>query len=241
MRFGRRTVQQRCKMAKATKAAGAAAAEINPGLTLRRAVSSLVLDPHNARKHPARSIDGIAASLKAHGQQKPIVVVGDTVIAGNGTLMAARQLEWSEIAVVEFQDAERARAYALADNHTADLSEWDLPVLHQQLEELAGADMLPLSVFTEDELMKIAGQAQEEVELSARGAMEKPPRVEGEAAAGLDVNPGSHVRMVQLFLSEEEHPRIMAIIKKLAVAYEATTITETVVRAIDDAAKKMAV
>ena len=58
------------------------------------AISSLSLDPANVRKHPDKNIQSIIASLKRFGQQKPIVVDANGIVrAGNGTLMAAQQLE----------------------------------------------------------------------------------------------------------------------------------------------------
>ena len=54
-------------------------------------IDSLRLDPKNARRHPARNLADIKASLRMHGQRKP-VVTDETglVVAGNGTLEAAR-------------------------------------------------------------------------------------------------------------------------------------------------------
>jgi hypothetical protein len=100
---------------------------INPALaSLRRQLSDLKLDPKNARKHPKRSIEAIAASLSKFGQQKPIVALKDgTVIAGNGTLEAARSLGWASVACVTFDDVRKAKAYAIADNRSAELSEWN--------------------------------------------------------------------------------------------------------------------
>jgi ParB-like chromosome segregation protein Spo0J len=103
-------------------------------------IDSLRLDPDNARKHSDKNLDAIAGSLKRFGQRKPIVVTGaNIVIAGNGTLEAARKLGWSQI-VVAYVPAdwsfEQARAYALADNRTAELGEWDNDKLAMQLIEL---------------------------------------------------------------------------------------------------------
>lgn len=101
--------------------------------------SSLTLDPANARKHGTRNLSAIASSLRDFGQRKPLVVHGSVVVAGNGTLEAALSLGWERIAVALCPadwTLEQARAYALADNHTGDLSEWDPTVLADQLIEL---------------------------------------------------------------------------------------------------------
>jgi len=105
------------------------------------AIENLNLDPNNARKHSKRNLDAIAASLNKFGQRKPIVVHNGVVIAGNGTLEAARSLGWKEIEISEVPtdwDADTAKAYALADNRSAELAEWDDLVLANQLLDLDG-------------------------------------------------------------------------------------------------------
>lgn len=104
---------------------------------LARPLSSLKPDPRNARKHPKRSIDALCRSLERFGQRKPILVRDGVVIAGNGTLEAAARLDWREIACVEFEGTEaEARAYAIADNRTAELSGWDKEILAESIGEL---------------------------------------------------------------------------------------------------------
>lgn len=111
-------------------------------------ISTLSLDPANVRRHPERNMDAIMGSLKRFGQQKPIVVdAKGVVIAGNGTLAAAKQLGWKEIAVVRSDlIGSDATAFAIADNRAAELAEWDddalaktLAALQIEDEELAKA------------------------------------------------------------------------------------------------------
>ncbi len=95
-------------------------------LPLARSIASLREDPQNARKHDKRNLDAIAKSLSEFGQRKPVVALADgTVIAGNGTLAAARSLGWTDIAVATFEDEEKAKAYAVADNRAGELATWD--------------------------------------------------------------------------------------------------------------------
>jgi DNA modification methylase len=102
-------------------------------------IAQLQLDSNNARKHSERNLAAIAESLIRFGQRKPLVVHRGVVIAGNGTLEAARSLGWTEIDIAEVPDdwdKETAKAYALADNRTAELAEWDENSLAKQLLEL---------------------------------------------------------------------------------------------------------
>jgi DNA modification methylase len=113
---------------------------MNPDLhVVTVAVDDLVPDPENARKHSARNLEAIAGSLRLFGQRRPLVVHGQVVIAGNGTLEAAKSLGWSHVAITRTPPdwtVEQARAYALADNRTAELAEWDDEILAGQLVEL---------------------------------------------------------------------------------------------------------
>lgn len=107
-------------------------------------IDSLEHDPQNPRHHPQRNVNAIAASLERFGQVTPIVVTTGSdgtliVLAGNGTLQAARGLGWDTIQIVHAPahwTYEEARAYSLADNRTAELSEWDTDTLSDHLLEL---------------------------------------------------------------------------------------------------------
>ena len=70
---------------------------------LARPIGDLNPDPANARKHPDRNLEAIKSSLARFGQKKPLVarpVNGSLiVVAGNGTLAAAKMLGWTHLAV----------------------------------------------------------------------------------------------------------------------------------------------
>ena len=105
-------------------------------------VSDLVADPANVRKHDSRNIEAIKGSLVRFGQQKPIVVDGaGVVVAGNGTLAAAKALGWDKIATICTDLAgPDATAYAIADNRSAELAAWDDDALAKQLASLQATD-----------------------------------------------------------------------------------------------------
>jgi site-specific DNA-methyltransferase (adenine-specific) len=120
-------------------------------------VADLSNDPANARKHDDKNIDSIIASLRRFGQQKPIVIDASNVVrAGNGTLEAAKRLGWDSIECVKTSlKGSDAIAYAIADNRTAELAEWDSDILAAQLSGL----------LTDDEaLANAAGFSAEEIE-----------------------------------------------------------------------------
>ena len=121
-------------------------------------VADLSLDPSNVRKHSRRNLDAIKASLRKFGQQKPIVVdAKGIVLAGNGTLTAAQELGWTEIQIVRTELAGvEATAFAIADNRTAELAEWEEDGLAKVLESLKveDADLLAATGFDPNEFSK---------------------------------------------------------------------------------------
>ena len=127
----------------------------------RLRIEQLQLDPANARKHGDRNIEAIKGSLARFGQQKPIVVDADNVVvAGNGTLVAAKALGWDEIDVVrtDLQGPDRT-AFAIADNRTSELAEWDNDALAQAVMSLSREDGYNATVcgFTAAEIEEMSG------------------------------------------------------------------------------------
>lgn len=122
-------------------------------------IDSLHFDPANVRKHDAKNIDAIKASIARFGQQKPIVIDADGVVrAGNGTLSAMRALSFKEIKVVRTPlRGSEATAYAIADNRTAELAEWDDDALKQTLAalQIEDEDLALATGFDESEIEKL--------------------------------------------------------------------------------------
>jgi len=119
-------------------------------------LDKLQLDPDNARLHPHRNMEAVKASLQRFGQRQVVVVqkAGMVVRAGNARVVAARELGWSHIAgiVIDENDTE-AMAYALADNRSSELAEWDLPNLSGALSALLDANIDPEVLgWTPDEI-----------------------------------------------------------------------------------------
>jgi hypothetical protein len=106
--------------------------------TLR--IVELTPDPQNARQHDDKNLQAIMGSLKEFGQRKPIVITeSGVIVAGNGTVQAAKRLGWTDIEAVRVPadwTPDQVKAFALADNRTAELATWDIHVLDEQLWEL---------------------------------------------------------------------------------------------------------
>lgn len=98
-------------------------------------------------KNPRRNdsaVDAVAASIQEFGWKQPIVVDKDgIIIAGHTRYKAAKKLRMKDVPVVVADDLteEQVKAYRLADNKTADLSEWDEELLGSELFDLSDFDM----------------------------------------------------------------------------------------------------
>jgi ParB-like chromosome segregation protein Spo0J len=154
------------------------AADLRP---LAVAIDSLTPDPHNARLHGEKNRAAVAESLRLNGQLKPITVDADGVIlTGNCTWETAKSLGWKYIARTrtELRGA-KARAWAIQDNRTAELAEWDQDELQRQSDQIAAElDGVTLESLGFDEAqLKALGEGDFE---AAHGFAPKKPPAEPE-------------------------------------------------------------
>jgi hypothetical protein len=126
-------------------------------------IDSLKPDPDNSNVHSAKNLKAIADSLAASGQQTPIVYGQNKIVRkGNGTLRAAKEiLGWTHIAAVPFtlstpHTVDEERQYAVRDNRTGELAEWDFDQLQVDLRDWkeSGEDLTTLG-WDEAELATI--------------------------------------------------------------------------------------
>lgn len=206
----------------------------NDLLPLARPIIQLRPDPKNARKHPPSSLEAIRKSLRLYGQVKPVVALSSgTVIAGNGTLAAALAEGWDMLAVVSFEDESKARAFAIADNRTAELSEWDDPALAEALNALQqqGVDFSDVGFSMEDAIAAMGKiQTNVNIDVATDSDDDRPP-------GPTENMRSSHVRMVQLFLNADTQPVFLENVQKLAKRYSADNITDTVFEAVKRASE----
>lgn len=110
-------------------------------------IDDLKFDPQNARKRTERSANLLEQSIEELGFARSIVIDEHGVIlAGNGTVAAARELDMTNIQIVDtdgdtliavrrhgLTESQKKRL-ALLDNRTAELAEWDTAVLADLLD-----------------------------------------------------------------------------------------------------------
>ena len=206
-------------------------------------VSTLTPDPDNARVHTDRNLDAIAASLRAYGQRKPIVVqqAGMIVRAGNGTLDAVRRLGWDQVAAVVVDEEDiSASAYGLADNRTAELASWDEATLAKVLSSVAlaeGFDPMALG-WEEREVVKLiadyGGFDDLDLEdiLPDKDAPEKADEAPHTDPTSVVHPPSADTRMVQLFYTESQHSEFLAAVHKIAAKSGDSDVGSAVLRAV---------
>ena len=94
----------------------------------------------NTRKHQKKDVDNIARSIEKYGMCDAIGIWGEQniIVEGHGRMLACKQLGMTEVPVVRLDHLtdEQRREYAIAHNATAELSEWDLDILPDELAEL---------------------------------------------------------------------------------------------------------
>ena len=115
----------------------------------------------NARKHGEKDIDAIRASIRRFGFNDPLGIWSDKniVVEGHGRLLAAKAEGLTELPCIRLDHLtdEQRRAYALAHNKTAELSQWDYDKLDEELRKFSeGMDAFGFWIPEDEEPEEIA-------------------------------------------------------------------------------------
>lgn len=195
-------------------------ANINPDLQpLARDIKTLKPDPQNVRKHSRRNLEAIAASLMKYGQQKPVVALNGIVVAGNGTLEAALSLGWEQLAVTEFKGNGAVRGYALADNRTAELAEWDFEKLSNQLNLFE--NQLELQTLWSSEELQALSTSSDAGEI---GLVPTERKI---------IFENNTIKQIVLYLEDAQYKEVMLRLRKIAEEFELTTNTDVVLKLLE--------
>ena len=105
---------------------------------VEKKVTELKAYEKNPRKND-NAVGPVAESIKEFGFKVPIIVDKDNVIvAGHTRLKAAKRLKLKTVPCIVADDLtpEQIKAFRVADNSTAQIAEWDLELLKDELMEL---------------------------------------------------------------------------------------------------------
>lgn len=129
----------------------------------------------NARKHKEVDLSTIKASISEFGMSDPIGVWGknNIIVEGHGRYLACKELGIEEVPVIHLDHLsdEQRRAYTLAHNKTAEMSEWDFDLLGDELKDIFDIDMSDFGFDIpeeEEETEVIEDEVPEEVEPVAK-------------------------------------------------------------------------
>lgn len=106
-------------------------------------ISDLKPYESNPRRND-EAVQYVANSIEEFGFKVPIVVDKDNIIiAGHTRLKAAEQLGLKEVPCIVADDLndEQIKAFRLADNRTAEIADWDLELLSDELDDIIDFDM----------------------------------------------------------------------------------------------------
>jgi hypothetical protein len=141
-------------------------------------IAELQPHPRNYNRHPEPQVKRIAASLKKHGQVRPIVVHGTTIIAGHGVYQAAQHLGYQSLRCTvlpaDWTD-EQAMAYLVTDNETRRGAEPDVSELAALLDELQQDFDLDSLGFDEQEYSALLDGLTPDLPVSGDGGDEFEP------------------------------------------------------------------
>lgn len=130
----------------------------------------------NAKKHQEADLSTIKASITEFGMSDPIGVWGEdnVIVEGHRRYLACKELGIEQVPVIHLDHLtdEQRRAYALAHNKTAEMSEWDIDLLGEELDGIFDIDMsdfgFDLSEDEEEETEIIEDEVPEQVEPIAK-------------------------------------------------------------------------
>src|SRR6266851_71995 len=111
-----------------------------PLRVIYRQIDEIRPDPHNPRKHSRHQIKKLAQIIQKLGCNVPLLLDRKgNLLAGHARYQACRILGLKELPTIglDHLDEHQARAFSLADNRLAELSEWDEPSLALHLTELS--------------------------------------------------------------------------------------------------------
>lgn len=112
----------------------------------------------NPRRHSEQQIEALMASMRRFGWTNPILLTdakGGIIVAGHGRLESGERLGVREVPVIllDYLTPAEIRAYRIADNQTALLSEWDTDLLRGEIAGLEELDFdLSELAFEEEDL-----------------------------------------------------------------------------------------
>jgi len=183
-------------------------------------ISDLIPYARNARKHPERQIMQLAGSIREFGFVNPVIVDADgSIVAGHGRVLAAQRLGLNEVPTlsVEHLTPQQVKAFRLADNRLAEVSEWDFELLALEIEDIgADVDWLEFKMPPEDTIVDTISNVK---------GHDFAEKLENHLASGF--------RTMQMAFRVEDFDRVMTALSTASKKLEVDTNTDCVIKLLE--------
>ena len=199
------------------------------------------LVPWDKNPRDRQPVAEVAASIKKHGWAAPIVArkADNRIIAGHTRYKAALSLKHDKVPVrlIDVTVAQ-ANELALADNKLSEIAVWESTLMAEIMADMEAQDVdIQALGFTEEEVARFLASGEEE---EWEAIADTSDGAAGELTAPAKTAEGySGFKMVQLYMSVEQHADFVATLRSLSAHFEADNATDTVVMAVLYAAKEL--
>jgi hypothetical protein len=130
--------------------------EVKP-LKIRELDINKLIEYENNPRENEEAVEPVAESIKQFGFKVPIVIdKNNVIITGHTRLRAAKRLGLTKVPTIQADDLteDQVKAFRLADNKTAELADWDITKLANELSVIVDFDMTAFG-FMENEFSEV--------------------------------------------------------------------------------------
>lgn len=199
-------------------------------------VSEIKGADYNPRKISNEALGRLTKSLAELGDLQPITVnvrTGNTIIGGHQRFKIYQAMGREEIDVwlVDLSE-EKEKAANLALNNLA--GEFDTEALKNLIEEIDNSDLdLQVTGFSDDYIKNLMSATIPDGPLSLDPEASQSGSVEN--TSGDYIPPASSIRMVPIYLTNEEHDAFLEKVRKISDAWKTETATDTIKACVEKA------
>lgn len=192
------------------------------------------------------NVDLIAESLKENGQFRPLIVNKDnTILAGNHTYLAMKQLGWKECEVHYVDvDKSQAKKIVLVDNRLNDVAGYDGELITEMLTDLLNAGELAGTGFDADDVDDLTAEFEEiditdfeEFEGGYALSEEELEQIKQDRANAVSRNKGKPLRDVPISLQDKQYKKFKEMILTITKEKQINT-SEAILFCLEYAFKK---